>query len=148
MPSKASISFNDHDNEVSTVSLRGVDLTAANFNAQVSALLAVRDAMNDVIIGTQYKHSIGNEVVGAKITPSDPFAQRETKWLVVMSDSLGNPLSLEIPCADLAQIAAGDKLDINSGNGLALKAAIEAFHRSNAGNPVTVLEVRHVGRNV
>lgn len=148
MASKASVTFNDYDNEASSVNLRGVDLTSANFDAQVSLLQDVIDAMLDVTIATKWKHTLGLSVDGARIKATSPFAQRETKWLVVMSDANGNPSTLEIPGADLAQLGAADQLDITAGNGLVLKNAIEAFHKSNAGEDVTVLEVRHVGRNI
>lgn len=140
----------DHDGEQSTVGVNWVDLTAANMTAQLALLATLRGAVDGLIIGTPRKESVVavvTEIAGA--LPTDPFAQRETKFLVSGVDSAGLAATLEIPTANLAELSGGSgQVDITAGTGLALANALNAGWRSRAGNLVTVTRIMHVGRNI
>lgn len=150
MAASARITQVDYGNEVSSSNFRGIDLSGANFDAQETLVDALQTAIDGVAIGTIFAGRIeASTFSGPKTLPASPNAQRETKWLVSMVDAvIGSPLTVEIPCADLSLLVANtDKMDITAGAGLALVTAIEAYHKSVAGNAVSVVEVRHVGRN-
>lgn len=147
---KYNLNIADFGNESSTVGVNWVDLTAANMTAQLALMATLRAAIEAVIIGTPRKEVViaTTEEIGGALT-TDPFAQRETKWLVRGTDSAGLSATLEIPTADLAALAGGSgAMDITAGVGLALANALEAGWRSRAGNLVTVSGIVHVGRNI
>lgn len=147
---KLNLNVADFGNESSTIGVNWVDLTAGNITAQLALMATLRTAIEAVIIGTTRKETViavTTEVGGALTT--DPFAQRETKWLVRGTDSAGLSATLEIPTADLSALTGGSgALDITAGVGLALANALEAGWRSRAGNLVTVNGIVHVGRNI
>lgn len=147
---KFNLSLVDFDNESSTVGVRWVDLTSGNITAQLALIATLRAAIEAVCLGTPRKETIiANDTDIAGALPTDPFAQRETKWLVSGHDSAGLSATLEIPCADLAALAGGTgSMDITAGVGLALANALNAGWRSRAGNLVTVETIVHVGRNI
>lgn len=140
----------DHDGEQSSVKVNWVDLTAANMTAQLALMATLASAVDALIIGTPRKETVVavvNEIAGA--LPVDPFAQRETKFLVSGVDTAGLSATLEIPTANLAELAGGTgQVDITAGTGLALANALNAGWRSRAGNLVTVTRIMHVGRNI
>jgi len=144
------LTFIDHDSETSTMGLRIPDLNAGNIAAQLALLATLRAAVEAVVIGTLRKEetsALVDEIAG--VAPVDGFAQRETKWLVSGTDSIGLSVTLEIPTADLDLLAGGSgTLDISAGPGLALANALNAVWRSRAGNAVTVSRIIHVGRNI
>lgn len=144
------LTYVDHDLEASTIGVHTPNMTAGTFDAIAGALDDLAAAIADVTLGTLRKDSrVAVEVKNDAAAPANPFAQRETKWLVRMQeDGTGNPVSFEIPCADLALLAGGTGLmDTASAEYTALVSAIEAIVRSNDGNNVTVIEIVHVGRN-
>lgn len=150
MTASARISQVDYTNEVSSSNFRGIDLSGANFDAQEALVDALQTAIDNATLGTIFAGRIeASTFSGPKTLPVDENAQRERKWLVSMVDAVvGSPLTVEIPCADLSLLEANsDKMDVSAGAGLALVGAIEAYHRSVAGNAVSVVEIRHVGRN-
>lgn len=150
MTARTTFAMLDHDSEVGTMAVHAATLTAANFTAQMGLADDLRDAIEAVIVGEIQKDT--RFAVETKFTvspPADPWAQRETKWLVRMVEAgTGNSVNFEIPTADLAQLSPGtEKLDITAGNGLALVTAIEAYVTSNDGTNVTVQEIVHVSRS-
>ncbi len=149
MTTRTSISSLDASAEVTNSTFRGVTLTAANFDAQATLVTALKAAIVGIVITQVFRDqsAIVNEI--AKSLPSDQFAQRELKWAVTLTDAvLGSTSVIEIGGADLDLLTAGTEfLDITAGVGLALVTAIEAYHLSPAGNAVTVLSAKFVGRN-
>lgn len=151
MTSKLVLSYVDYDEETSSVGVRGVDFTAANFDAQVALQDALVTAISGVTIANQYKtQRIAAAVETAKTLPTDPYAQRETKWLVRYTDNVNSngDGSFEIPGADLSLlITNGKTMDVSAGAGAAFVTAFEAYARSKLGNAVTFVSATHVGRN-
>lgn len=149
MTTRIGVSSVDYSSEVTTSTFRGVDLTAANFDAQAALVASLKAAIVAVVINQVFKDqaAIVNEI--AKVPPSDEFAQRELKWAISMVDDvLASTSVIEVGGADLANLVAGTEfMDITAGVGLALVAAVEAVHLSPAGNAVTVTSVKFVGRN-
>lgn len=152
MTSKLNLSFVDFDDEVSSASIRGNDITAGNFTAQAALLDAIAAAIDGVTVGTMFKDQrILSEVLTPKTLPALAWAQRETKWLVRYTDNV-DPIgdgSFEIPTADLTLLLTGTKnMNIAAGAGLALVTALAAGMPSRLGNPITIVDIIHVGRNI
>lgn len=152
MPSRITLSILDYSMERSPVSLSGVNLSAGNFVAQAGLMDAFVTAIGGVILGTISKDdrfASHTDISDAK--PASPFAQRENKWLVRFTDNvdpIGNG-TFEIPTPDLDLLnAEGTHLDMASAEGIALKAAVEAYGKSRLGNAITMVSAQYVGRNI
>lgn len=147
---KAVVRFHDYDGEPSSVTFPAVDLTAANFDAQVAALASLRTALEGIAVDLQTGHFIGNDYViveGSAARASSPLAQRENKWLVRYHDSSG-AYRLTIPCADLTVLDPDNRgfMDLQGTEGAAFVSAFEAYV-NHGGGAVTVDSVQFVGRN-
>jgi hypothetical protein len=153
MPQFLSVTYNDYSNEKSNVRFQGVDLTAANFDAQVALRNTLLNAIGDITLGVEVKDSIGQETPGSLVPPTDGNAQREKKWLVSYVDD-GNPtrsLSIELPCADTSDETYfqgnTDFVDLTNADMAAFVAAFEAYMTAPyTGGSVTVIGMRFVGR--
>lgn len=148
---RTNITFVDFGGETSTVGVHAPDLTAGNFAAQETLRNTFVAAVEAVSIASRQKTSvIALESVVAIDFATNPFAQRESKWLVRCRESgSGNAVSFEIPGADLSLLEVnGERLDPTSTEYADLVAAIEAYVRSNDLNAVTVSEIVFVGRTL
>lgn len=149
MTSLFSVTYIDYANKPSTVSVRGIDLTGANFDAQNTLMDTLKSAMDDVVIANEITDKRTASVTQtAKVLPANPDAQRGQKWSVSGTDTVtGAAAGFEIPGADQDQLTGNTNvLDLTAGNGLALKNAIEAFAVSVAGNPIAVSSITLVSR--
>lgn len=157
MPSRASISYIDHSRERSSVSVEGIDITAANFDAQDAMVTALENAIAAVTLGNRVQTLHGNLDLGTKDPPADPEAGREEKWLVSYIDDT-NPtrvLTCELPCPDITdstlRAANSDDWDPDDAGGkwAAFVTAFENFVRAPfTGSAVTVQKVTRVGRRL
>lgn len=151
MTSSATLKALDYGSEATRFGFNMLQVTAANFDAQVVLLDNIQTATNNVTLGTWLGKSMQavNVAVGPKATVVN--AQREAKWRVTYTDDVqpeGNG-SFEIGMPDLSLLVAGTgKMDVSAGAGAALVTAIEAGVVSRLGNAVTVTDIIHVGRNV
>lgn len=151
MPGEFKLLFLDYSKESSAFSMRGVTMDAGNFVAQTALQVALADAIADVVLGTLIKTStVASVVKAAAIPPADKTAQVESKWLVSAVDNVtGQPVTATIPTANPDFVTNNtDLMDLAGAEGAALKAAIEDYGRSIAGNAITVTEIRLVGRNL
>lgn len=148
---RANVSFNDHDGEVSTVSVRvATPANGAAYDAWLTGVDGLKAAIVGVTIGEERANSYSVvDVFTSSDKATNAFAQRETKWLVKFTQANGEKGSFEIPCADLSLLVSGQKLmDISAGAGLTLKTAINGIVYGRDGALVTVDEIFHVGRNI
>lgn len=142
--------YTDFGGEKSAVRIRGAELTAANFDAQVLASVALQDAIAGIAIGLKGKVTYANENQISAAKASNEYAQRETKWLVSYHDNItGDKYTLEIPCANLSLLEqdTGDVLALSGTEAAAFKTAFEGFAVSKNGNSCVVDRIVHVGRN-
>ena len=147
--SQVTISGLDYSEEPTRLSVNVADLTAVNFDAQITAAQSVQTAIQGVSL-------IDFEGVSVKALdtpketdrPTSPYAQRESKWLVTMSDDSNARLNqFEIGGADLTLLGSdGETMDVSSGDGAALVSALEAALVSRDGNSMTFVSAIHVGR--
>ena len=148
---KINWTYVDHDSESSGVGIHTINLTAGNFAATTALFTTLRTALEAIVLGTLRKEAIvavTDEIAG--VAPANPFAQRETKWLVSGVDGSGFVSTIELPAADLALLVGNTgSMDISAGAGLAFADALNAVWMSpRSGSAVTVQSVVHVGRNI
>jgi len=115
-------------------------------------LQAVYDAINGVSMGTNGEGYVTERIqkqVGSSSPPADADARKYSIWVVKMTDNIITDLkqSFSIACADASLAPGTNVLDIGTGVGAALKAAVEAVALSKAGNPCTVTSIELRGRN-
>lgn len=154
MPSKTTARYNDYDREASAVTLQGLTLTAANFDAQITAYNDLLTAIGAITRGILITKMIGNETV-LQNNRSEPAtseeAQRESKWLVRYHETTGGlQHTCELPCANRTFLDPNNRGFAEMGDGAEVDAfvtAFEAFVKSDAGLGVTVDSIEHVGRN-
>lgn len=151
MAGKTVFTYLDYSKESSRVSVHTAALNAGNIAGQLVLEAAFLAAVEAVTIGKLTKEQvIAVENKSAAIPPTDKSAQIERKWLVsCVDDVTGFPVNFSIPCGDSQYLVNNtDLMDLTAGVGDALKTAVEDYVLSNAGNNVTVVEVRMVGRNL
>lgn len=145
---QVSVTLIDASNEKSTTRLNVRSLTdGATFATAFGNLQTEIDAITG---GSLYEV---NEFLTTRFTnvvPSD--GDREQKWLVRYQDnSTLRVYSNEIPNADwstVTRITGTDYVDLSVAPASDFVTAFEALVASPAGNQVTVLDIRFVGRNI
>lgn len=150
-----SLSIRDWDKKIGTVQIHTGLVTALTLPALLTQVGALRDAIDDIVIGVEAKESqTVFDTILDDATPASAFAQRGNKWLVIYHDNtqffdppvnaIPNDAYLRtyrvmIPTADNSLLADNDTfLDITAGVGLAFKNAFEAVAKSPAGGSVIV----------
>lgn len=146
--SKLNLTLLDKDNEAATISVHATALSAGNFTAQMALADAFVAAVEGVSLGAKSKDSrIALETKFAPVLPTTNIAQRGIKWLVRLTDSNGNPVTFHIPIADISDASAlmvGEKLDLTTAEGIALRDATEDYVKSNDGEAVTFVEAVYI----
>jgi len=150
-------SWSDYDGEPGSMTVNTVEITAANVDAQQSLLTTLRTAMNDITIGVVNKSVLSDIGWDTSAPTTNPFGQREIKWVIIVEDTAGNKYKAnEIPTADLSLLTGNQKYIIKNGvvsvtdpDGFVadFKTAYEAVAVSNAGLTVTIIDMYQVGRN-
>lgn len=149
MTSKINLKGRDNSKELTAFSLFFPDTTAANFDAQSTALDAIQTAVNGVSLGQFNGKQLLAVDVPAAGQAADTGAQREGKWRVTYTDTV-DPIgdgSFEIGMYDPALIDPGTQNMIAGAERTALVSAIETNAVSRLGNPILVDGIVHVGRN-
>ncbi len=152
MSVRASILGLDYSLEATKTGVVMLDMTALNFDAQVTALGAAQTGIQGVTLiafdGAIYP---AVDTPRETVPPASAAAQREIKWLCRLTDAI-DPMgnwSFEIGGADTSLLVLNsDIMDLTAGAGLALKTAIEANTVSRLGNAVVLAEAKLVGRNI
>lgn len=153
----ASFSWKDYDSEKSSTSINVAETTELTLAAQNIAIEALRTAMNALTIAPVSKSSQTDIIFDTEVVPSDPFAQREIKWVVIVQDASGNKFKAnEIPTADLDLLENGSKYLVKGGVVAVTAAAAavtefvtryEAIALSQSGEALTIVDMYQVGRN-
>lgn len=151
MPSSTNFKIIDYSGESSSFRVAGTTISSANYDAQQTEVIALSDAIENIIIGQLAERRFTSSVAEPNtVAPTNQFAQRELKWLVTYTDDvLGDVMQCEIATPDLALLVAGsDLMNTSAGAGAAFVTAFEAFVTGKTGNAVSVVSVRLVGRNI
>lgn len=147
------IGFVDYDAERTTTRIPVYDLSDVNWTDGLSDMADLTTAIQAITNGAlKTRELVTSDIDNAAAPATDPNAQRETKWLLRMRPDVGGErdYSLEVGTADLDLLSAvsGRRNEMSPGTELTnLIAAIDAFIVSPEGNPVTLFEAVHVGRN-
>lgn len=157
----SSFTLLDYSNEKSNVRLYNGAITSVNIAAFLTEFGQMRDAIDLITSGTIHKEAwIGDETLLSNTLPTNPFSQRELKWLVQYRDTTSNNLyTITLPTADPSGVDGGGDPRLVPGTDLAntANADIAAFitrFNSFARSPeaddhlVAVTEIRLVGRNI
>ena len=122
--------------ELSTVTIPLAPITAANIVAQTTLFDTFRAAMGDIVLGGQESHSLVAWTNETKTPATDPYGQRENKWLVRYHEDTvqAEKHTMEIPTADLAKLDpnGNDMADMTAATVIAFVAAFEARVEVNA----------------
>jgi len=150
---ESNFQITDYSNERSGFRVVSPDLTAGNFAAQETAADALAAAVDDLTIGHLSRQTLSNVLIDDPDIPTDPYAQRELKWLVrYRGATSGKMYSLEIPAPDVTGnlVANSDLADPTSADWVAFISAFEAFARTpdNPSALVEFVDARLVGRNL
>lgn len=151
---RAVMTLIDESLEKTTVAVNSAALSAGNFAAQETAWTALRTAMQALTLGGTVQHSLGQFTPLSYVVPTDPFAQREMKWLISYTgDTSGKTFQIELGTADIGnghKVAGSDRADLTDADWVAFITAFEAFVRSpdDIAEAVTVTGARFVGRNL
>jgi len=151
MAARFTLSIRDYSAEMSTVSLPGVDLTSANFDAQDGLWDTMQSAIDGVIVGViGNRKLLAQDLLISGDLPTSAFAQRELKWLVRYSgNTTGKKYTAEIPTPDATLTLAGtDNMNVGVGAGATFVTAFEAVVRPAGEAGVNVENVILVGRNI
>ncbi len=143
------LSVRDSSNEIGKTDWNIGDLTALTLAGALTEMGALKTAIDAVILGQLASERWGDNDIISNAIPSAGTAQRGVKWNVLIEDNTTHLKTTNyIPTADLSllPVAPGggklEDLDISTGVGGALKAAIEALVKyPGTGNAVTVLRV-------
>jgi len=161
MVDKVTFATHDYDGEPSSFQINVTDVTAANHDALVTAIGTLRAAATALMQSGGIEKTMINEVTfNTPIVATDPFAQREIKWqVVVVEATTGRKFaSLEMPMANLADYLLGGSPYIVKGGvvvgddtGTQISdfiTAFEAVAKSPSGNALSVWDMYQVGRNI
>jgi hypothetical protein len=124
------------------------DITAANYDAQVTLIQSLRTQIMLMTVGSMKKYAFTSLEVEPTPVGMTPLAQRENKWLIRYRDEVANKdYRAELGTADLTLLTVDEFLDISTGVGATFVAAFEALVESENGNPVVVQSIQYVGRS-
>lgn len=151
---KASWSYRDRSNEMSTVELSIPDVSAggADFDAVVASIATLGAAILAVTDCVQAREML-NQAVDTKdpSTTVEVFAQRESGARIFYADdTTGEVYHITIPGPDWDNVDLlpnTDLLDMTDEPIATLIAAIESDAESPVGNAVTVLRAVAIGRH-
>lgn len=143
----------DYSNEKSSFNVTSITANAGNLAAQQTAAAALAGAIEDLTIGELTKQIMNLAIVDTPAIPTNPYAQRELKWLVTyQGDSSGKLFTIEIAAPDITDnvVVNSDVADLASTDWAAFVTAFESYARSpeNGTETVTVIRATLVGRNI
>jgi len=153
MATRNNFVIRDYSNETSNFGVTSIEGNAANLTAQLALQTALSSAIENLSIGHLDKYTYAIEGLNSPITPSNPYAQRELKWLVqYVGDTSGKVFSIEIACPNVTDnvVPNSDVANLASDDWVAFVEAFEDYVRSpdNGTETVTVTGARLVGRNI
>ena len=151
---KASWSYRDRSDEISTVELTVADVSAggADFDTVIASVAALGGAILAATECIQAREMF-NQAVDVKnpATPTDVLAQRESALRIFYSDNTtGEVYHISIPGPDwdaVDLLPNTDLADLSDAPMSGLVTALEANALSPVGNAITVLRAVQVGRH-
>ncbi len=151
MVDKVTFTYRDYSEELASMTLRTVDLSAANFVAQLALRDALDLAMADLTLGIVSKVAVAVIDNESALIPASAVAQRELKWMCKYIGANGKTYNVEIPTPDLTDdtLLSGntDDYDPTNADWIQFVTDFEALVVDEAGGAVTFVSARLSGRN-
>lgn len=127
---RITLGYRDHEAERRQLSFEIAEGSAANHDAQQTALDGVQAAIDAISTGVRYLDSRANhhdyDLSGG--TPASGFAQAQSQWRLVFQDTADAQFTVRVPCADLTLLATGtNQMDKTSSEYIALQTALDSF---------------------
>lgn len=144
----------DYSGEQSTVNVYNGAITPASLPGFLTQFGALKSAIDAITLGVIAKEVwVGDDTTLSSGFPSNPFAQRELKWLVrYTGQTNGGIYTVTIPTADPTGrlLPNSDFADLTQTDMAALVTAFEAIARTPLSDTenVQVLSIELVGRNL
>ena len=153
MSTQNTFQITDYSDEKSSFGFLSVTGNAGNLTAQEALAAAVAAAVANLSIGVVSKETYNILLIDAPGVASNPYAQRELKWLVTYAgNTSGKQFQIEIAAPDITDntVINSDEANLASTDWSAFKTAFEAYAKSpdNGTEAVTVIKARLVGRNL
>jgi len=155
MTDRYSASLRDAAGKIGSTSFNIDEVTSANFDAFSPLFTAFTDAVAQVCNTTVVREN--TTITSTVGTGREKGGTRGVKWILSVyaaddKEGEGQYYTHEIPCADPGQVTypptGGDGyLELGSGDGAALKAAIEAAFVSEEGNEIVLESVTYATRS-
>lgn len=148
------LTYLDHSGEKSAVRVYNGPINAGTYAGYVTAYGALEAALQNITLGTLHQRMVNTATTVVSQTLPTVQAQRERKWLVTYEGDTSKKLfHLEIPCADLSGTHLVPNTDLADMTDSAIIAFVDAFETiarspDSDSETVTVLRMRHVGRNI
>lgn len=152
MNSSCSFTIRDKTNEYSTVRFALPDVTAANYDATITAMDAIQTAISAMTIGSIASRSLiaFNDKID-DTTPLNPWAQRELGIRFFYQETTHGmkKYHITVPCPDLLVVDVSDKDHVDTENfttSNALLTLLEAHMVSPNGRDIEFYRGKLVGR--
>lgn len=149
-------SADDNGSENTSMTVHIADITAANHDATVTAIATLRNAMLPLMKGGWDKSAIREVTYDTPVPNTDPYAQREIKWAIIVQGISGDPyLGNEMPMANLDLLESGSEYIIKNGDIVVddtggdiadFVTAYEALATNQAGGAIVIKDMYFVGR--
>ena len=151
MADTATITYWDARGKRTGISVNTAELSGANFDVQVTAMDALRTAIDTISLSAQSQQIISSGVLNG--APADRGGFRGTKalirWFAAGEGTDGQYGSNEIGAVDPSLFTVVGSQALLQGTPYnALKAAFDAFATTENGNSVSVYEVELVSRTL
>ncbi len=153
MSGKMVLTYADYGGEKSSFQVPTLDWSAANFDANNTLVDNLVNAVDALTVGLEVRQLRSHTESGSGSGQSSNVnAHRELKWLITFTDDVtGVNYQREIPCPLLSAATLLQDIGGNANVGDTLWTdfitAFEAVVESPAGNAVTFVTARYVGRN-
>lgn len=149
------VTYTDYGGEKTTTRLPTRAINAVGLVEQQDDLGDLTAALDAITLGVRYRNALVDETINDNTNAVSKLAQRENKLLVQYQDDVTQEkFTATFGTVDLTKLnfaeGSGDRVLIADGASAevtALIAAFEAVVNSPAGNAVTVIGMRFVGRN-
>jgi len=152
MTSSATISILDYDGETTRTTVTIDAITAGNLVTQIGLVDDLQSAIGGITLGNiATKQVVAETVFVTRAPATSTNAQRENKWLVRSEDTVTHEIVTHtIGTADLSLLSAHSEFITAFPVGVLgnFKDAWEAVVLSKALNPVTLISLQNVGRNL
>jgi len=147
------MTITDFSDERSSFGFESAALTAGNIAGQATAAGTLEAATEALTIGNISKNQVAQILLDDPGVPSNPYAQRELKWLVTyQAVTSGKKYTLEIAAPDLTDnlVPGTDIADLTSTDWAAWVTAFVAYAKpeDDLTDAVIVLGAELVGRNL